>query len=138
MNKVSVSAPHPLRLPSILTTFLTTLLLSYKHFVPNQNSKLPHTTLTPKCCPKLQAMLYKYFGLKTVQIKRCVLKSVQAAITNAKLAVTNTVNRLKCFSNTSFSPFFFSRRSMRFVAEVQKIGPDQLDTNVRIPTARTL
>jgi hypothetical protein len=110
----------------------------FMYLPPNQYRPLPSNTSTPKCCPKLHAILNKYLGLNTVQIKRCVLSSIQATMTNPKLPNTNTVKRLRCLNKTSFSPFAFTRRSMRVVAEVQKIGPVQLLAKVRRPTARTL
>ena len=112
----------------------------YEYFVPIQYNKLPTPTLTTKCCPKLQAILYKYFGEKTVQINKCVLSNVQAAITKNRLLVTNTVRSARCCPSKPFCPGFFLRscKSRRLVAEVKKIGPAQLLTKVRRPTARTL
>jgi hypothetical protein len=52
-------------------------------------------TWTRRCCTKLQAMQYKYLGENTVQMNRCVLNSVQAAMTATTLAVVKTVNKAK-------------------------------------------
>lgn len=121
-------------IPSSLTS-----PLPYKYFSPNQNNKLPNPTLTTKCCPKLHAILYKYFGLNTVQINKCVLSTVQAPMTNTNAHVTNTVKSAKCLPSTPFSPLrAFKFNNMRFVAEAQNTGPVQFETKVRMPTARTL
>jgi hypothetical protein len=47
--------------------------------------------LTSKCQPTAQAIAYKYFGENTVQMNKCVRKSVQAAITATKLAAVKAV-----------------------------------------------
>jgi hypothetical protein len=52
---------------------------------------LPRPMLTIICHPILHAMEYRYFGLKTVQMKRCVRSAVHAAITATKLTATNAV-----------------------------------------------
>lgn len=100
-------------------------------------------------------MLYRYFGLKTVQMKRCVRSIVHAAMTEKRLPATKTVSRDRCESITppgfdsDASAVDFesgigaalnlcSRKSNKFVALVQNTGPAQLEMNVRIPTARTL
>jgi len=76
-------------------------------------------------------------------MKRCVRSIVQAAITNTKLDVTNTVNRAKCRTNkfpsfTFAAPVLLRRSNIIVVADVQKIGPVQLLAKVRMPTATTL
>jgi len=112
--------------------------MPYWYSEPSQKSRLPNPTFMQRCCPRLHAVLYKYFGEKTVQMKRCVRKSVQAPMTKNKLLVTKRVSNARWRNRTSFSPFTLSRKSIRFVADVQNIGPAQLLTNVSMPTARTL
>lgn len=63
--------------------------------VPIQNNKPPKATLINKCCPKLHAMQYKYFGENTVQMNKCVLSAVHAAMTNATLIATKTVIKMR-------------------------------------------
>jgi hypothetical protein len=85
-------------------------------------------------------MQYKYFGENTVQIKRCVRRIVQAAITAATLHVVNRVSTATCplYTLQPVSSFqAFLSKSM-VVAEVQYIGAAQLLTNVRRPTVATL
>ncbi len=109
------------------------------HCAPIQNIRLPYPKVTQRCCPTLHAILYKYFGEKTVQMKRCVLKAVQASITASTLLDANIVNNDRCCSKRWRSPSrtrFIDSRSM--VAEVHHKGPAQLPTNVRSPTAPTL
>lgn len=40
-------------------------------------------------------MQYKYFGENTVQMNKCVLSAVHAAITNATLIATKTVIKMR-------------------------------------------
>lgn len=58
---------------------------------PSTQSSLPIPTHTNKCHPTAQAIAYKYFGEKTVQMNRCVRRSVQAAMTATKLAAVKVV-----------------------------------------------
>ena len=79
-------------------------------------------------------MQYKYFGEKTVQINRCVLNAVHAAMTKATLIVVNSVVSMMCFPRTFLSPRLDCSVSRTLVAVVQKTGPAQLLRNVRAPT----
>lgn len=83
-------------------------------------------------------MQYRYLGEKTVQMKRCVLSAVQAAMTEAMLAAVNAVRSEICCLKTSFCPSWTFFIRSRLAAEVQKMGPDQLLMRVRNPTAMTL
>lgn len=71
-------------------------------------------------------------------MKRCVRKAVHAAMTKATLTVMNKVSRDRWCRNTILSPFLCFCRSSKLVAEVQYMGPAQLLTSVRKPTATTL
>ena len=51
-----------------------------------------------RCCPKLQAIIYRYFGENTVQMNKCVLKAVQASITDRTLKAKNAVISDRCRS----------------------------------------
>ena len=55
-------------------------------------SKLPRMTLMQRCCPILHAMVNKYFGEKTVQMNKCVLKAVHASMTESTPLAENPVN----------------------------------------------
>lgn len=79
-------------------------------------------------------------------MNKCVLRAVQAAMTNTMLDAVKAVSRARCVLNTlppPLAPDIFAllrlrwRRS-RLVAEVQKMGPAQLEMRVRKPTATTL
>ena len=54
-------------------------------------SKLPKPMLIIRCQPMDHAMTYKYFGLKTVQMNRCVLSAVHDAITARRLMAIKAV-----------------------------------------------
>lgn len=90
-------------------------------------------------------MQYRYLGEKTVQMKRCVLRMVQAAMTDATLNVVNMVSTVMCCTNTwpprvlpVATAFLCLLSSRVFVAKVQYIGAAQLLIKVRTPTATTL
>lgn len=92
--------------------------------LPNQNNTPPNPTFTPKCCPKLHATQYKYFGENTVHTNKCVLSTVQAAMTAATLPAANSVCTATCPKNTPHpAPFPSVRRARRssssVVADVQ-------------------
>lgn len=71
---------------------------------PSQNNAPPNATFRPRCMPRLHAMLYRYFGENTVQMKRCVLSAVQATMTATRLAAVNTVSRPTCCFHASHCP----------------------------------
>lgn len=85
--------------------------------LPNQKNTPPNPTFTPKCCPKLHATQYKYFGENTVHTNKCVLSTAQAAITAATLPAANTVCTATCPKNTPHPPPL--RSSNIVVADVQ-------------------
>lgn len=85
------------QLPSYIHThsLLRLFCLILVPYLAHQN-KPPKSTLTPKCHPTPQAMANKNLGLKTVQINRCVLNTVQAAMTATKDPDTKIVSREIC------------------------------------------
>ena len=62
------------------------------HHVPIQKSRLLSPILIQICWPMLHAMLYRYFGEKTVHMNKCVLNAVHASITNRTLLETKVVS----------------------------------------------
>lgn len=44
-----------------------------------------------KCCATLHAIAYKYFGLNTVQMNRCVRSAVHASMTASNAELVNKV-----------------------------------------------
>ena len=89
---------------------------------PNDHNPPPTNTFPPKCIPALQAIVYKNLGLKTVQMKRCVLNIVQAIIVAVKLLAMNIANRVIWLPQTffRFTPSFFHNfNSRRLPAEVK-------------------
>lgn len=107
-------------------------------YVPIQNKALPNTILTQRCCPRLHAMLYRYFGEKTVQMNKCVLNIVHARMTKNMLAAVKVVRSVRWHARMLRRSARCCWRSKRFVADVHQSGPDQLLTNARSPTAATL
>lgn len=91
--------------------------------LPNQNNTPPNPTFTPKCCPKLHATQYRYFGENTVHTNKCVLSTAQAAMTAATLPAANTVCTATCPKNTPHPAPLPSARALRsssmVVADVQ-------------------
>lgn len=59
-------------------------------------------------------------------------------MTNATVAETKTVCRVMYCQKTLRWPSWYLRSRRRLAADVQKIGPAQLLTKVRIPTAKKL
>lgn len=108
------------------------------HQVANQKRILPLETLTQRCCPMLQAMLYRYFGENTVHMKRCVLNAVHASITAMILAALNAASNDWCRNKTSRRPRRCRSSKSKFVAEVHHKGPAQFPQKVSIATVVTL
>ena len=75
---------------STLPKTSASLIITYPLF-PSAQSSLPNPQQTIKCQPTAQAIAYKYFGEKTVQMNKCVRNNVQAAITATKLAAVKVV-----------------------------------------------
>ena len=93
--------------------------------------------LIQRCCPRLHAILYKYFGENTVQMNRCVLNAVHASITDDMLLAVKNVWSDKCCTQSPNCVRGCSDNSID-VAEVHHKGPAQLEQNVSKPTAATL
>lgn len=110
------------------------------NLLPNQYNTPPNPTLTPKCIPTPHPTAYRYFGENTVQTNRCVLSTVQAAITPSTLAATNTVRQATYCSHTPppSPPAFRFLTNNVVTAKVQYIAPAQLLTNVSNPTGTGL
>lgn len=106
--------------------------------VANQKRRLPLVTLTQKCCPMLQAMLYRYFGENTVHIKRCVLSTVHASITDMILAALNAVSNDRCRNKISCCPRRNCLSKSKFVAEVHHKAPAQFPQKVSTATLTVL
>lgn len=107
------------------------------YHVSNQKRRLPPTTFTQRCCPRLQAMLYRYFGENTVHMKRCVLNTVHATITAMMLAALNAVSNDRCRNKISWCPRRCCSRKSKFVPEVHHKGPAQFPQKVSTATVVT-
>ena len=105
--------------------------------VANQKRRLPPVTLTQRCCPMLQAMLYRYFGENTVHMKRCVLKTVHASITDMVLVALNAVSIDRCRNKISCCPPRCCSSKSKFVADVHHKGPAQFPQKVSTATVVT-
>lgn len=94
--------------------------------------------MTKTWWPNTHATVYRYFGEKTVQMNKCSRNAMQAPITKEVLVVMNSVKMTKCWKAAAETDAGFPLISNRHVAIVHQIGPAQLLTNVKTPTATTL
>ncbi len=66
------------------------------HHFPIRHTSPPNPTVMPKCHAVPHAMAKRYFGLKTVQINKCVLNAVQLAMQLASITPVKSVSNLTC------------------------------------------
>ena len=65
---------------------------SLDYVIPlSKENALPTQTLIARCHPMDHAIAYRYFGLKTVHMNKCVRSAVQDAITARRLNETKAV-----------------------------------------------
>jgi hypothetical protein len=101
------------------------------------SSPYPRKPLMSTWCPTTHATENRNFGENTVHMNRCSRKAIHATMTLRVLNAVNNVKRAKC-SYTAFPLIAELALMTTAVAKTHHIGPAQLLTNVRMPTAMTL